>query len=62
MEKPISIIIEEAKQKIGTTINELNLHPSILEPIMKDLYTEVQFLAKQQYEKDKKEYEESMKE
>lgn len=57
MDKPISIILEEAKQSIADAVNNANLHPALLEPIIKDLYTEVQYHAKMQYQKDKNEYE-----
>lgn len=61
MNKPISVILEDAKQSIVKTINELQLHPSLLEPIIKELYIEVQQQATIQYQKEKAEYEKSLK-
>ncbi len=62
MEKPISVIINEAKTELAETINKLQLHPSILEMIMKDLYLEIQFAAKQQTEKEAEAYQQSLEE
>ena len=41
MEKPISMIIEETKQSLISTLNGYQLHPSILEMIVKDVFTEI---------------------
>ena len=60
MDKPISIILTEAKQKIAETINNTGLHPMLLEPILKEFYIEVQQAAIQQYNKEKTEYENSL--
>lgn len=60
MEKPISLIIEEAKTDIVNAVNNTNLHPSILLPIIKDIYEEVLHTAQLQYEKEKQEYESSL--
>lgn len=61
MDKPISVQINEAKNKIVNTINELNLHPSILLPIMKDIYSEVQNIAIQTEQREMEEYNNSLK-
>lgn len=61
MNKPISVQINEAKNKIVNTINELNLHPSILLPIMKDIYSEVQNIAIQTEQREMEEYNNSLK-
>lgn len=58
MDKPISVQINEAKQNIVDCINEQHLHVSILEPIMKEIYEQVHMLAQQQYEVEKKQWEE----
>ena len=60
MDKPISIILTEAKQKIAETINNTGLHPMLLESILKEFYIEVQQAAIQQYNKEKTEYENSL--
>jgi hypothetical protein len=62
IEKPISVTLEEAKQSIIQAVNGCKLHPSLLEPIIKDIYLEVQQLALKQYEVEKLEYERSLKE
>ena len=60
MDKPISIILTEAKQKIAETINNTGLHPMLLEPILKEFYIEIQQAAIQQYKNEKAEYEKSL--
>ncbi len=60
MDKPISIILTEAKQEIAKTINNIGLHPMLLEPILKEFYLEVQQAALQQYRNEKTEYEKSL--
>lgn len=60
MNKPISIILTEAKQSIAESINSTQLSPVLLEPIIKDLYIEIQQLAAQQYNTEKTEYEKSL--
>ena len=56
MEKPITIIIQETKDKLVEVLNTSNLPPVILEPIVKDIYNEITMLTKRQYEKDLYEY------
>lgn len=41
MNKPLTVQINETKEKIVNTINESALHPYILNTILKDLYTEM---------------------
>lgn len=60
MNKPISIILTEAKQSIAESVNSTQLSPVLLEPIIKDLYIEIQQLAAQQYNTEKTEYEKSL--
>ena len=60
--KPISLIIEDAKQSIINTINEANLHPTLLEMILRDIYNEAKELAKSQYERERAEYEQALAE
>lgn len=62
MEKPVSVIISEAKKEIVDVINNVQIHPAILEMIMKDLYREVQALARQQAETETAQYNEGLKE
>ena len=61
MDKPISIIIEEARNKLADTVNGLGLSPTILEPIIREMYVEIQQLQKQELAYDKKKYEEYLK-
>lgn len=56
MEKPISIVIEEARQTIASAVNSVNLPPVLLEPIIKDVYNEVRQAEIRQYQLDKVEY------
>ena len=56
IEKPISLILEESKRVIIDAVNSTNLHPTLLEMIIKDIYNEVRERATYQYEFDKKSY------
>ena len=60
--KPISIIIYEAKEKLTDTINDLNISPSILEPIIRELYEQVIQLKQQELQRDKQKYQKNSKE
>jgi hypothetical protein len=57
IQKPISVIIEEVKANIVRSINEANLHPTLLELIIKDIYNEVVNNKNMIYEREKMEYE-----
>lgn len=58
MEKPLSLVIKESKQTIIDAINSVNLHPTLLEMVVKDIYIEVQALNKSVCENELKEYQE----
>ena len=58
-EKPLTIAYEELKQKIVKDINESNLPPLIIRPILENMVNQIISAEKQQYELDKKQYEES---
>jgi DNA-directed RNA polymerase subunit K/omega len=58
-EKPLTIAYEELKQKIVKDINESNLPPLIIRPILENILNQIISAEKQQYELDKKQYEES---
>jgi hypothetical protein len=60
--KPISLIIEDAKQSIIGVINEINLHPTLLEMVLRDVYNEANELAKAQLNREKAEYEQALAE
>lgn len=53
MNKPISMLIEETSQSLFRICNESNLHPSILELIVKDLYNELVQVKNIQTKKEK---------
>lgn len=60
--KPISLILEDAKQAIVNTINQVNLHPTLLEMVLREVYNEANELAKSQYNREKAEYEQALAE
>ena len=43
--KPLSLIMEESKRIIIDAINQANLHPTLLELVIKDINNEVQYNA-----------------
>ena len=48
MEKPISIIIKETREKMVKVCNESGLSPVMLDSILSNIYTEVHALAEKQ--------------
>lgn len=61
IEKPITVVRQEFIDKMYDTINNCNLPVFIIEPILRDLHSEVKVLSRQQYELDKTEYENKLK-
>ena len=61
MEMPISMRITALKNKLISEINNAKLPSYILVPIMKDLYEQLSQLDIQNTQKDKLEYENSLK-
>lgn len=59
--KPISIVREEFIKNIADVINDSMLPAFIIEPILKDMYLESKVAAQRQYESDKRQYEECLK-
>nr|DAE53247.1 MAG TPA: hypothetical protein [Caudoviricetes sp.] len=59
-EKPTVIIMDELREKIKTAINEARLPWMILEPLIRDLYMEVQALTAQQAEAARRAYHEAL--
>lgn len=53
---PTSMRIDILKNGLVTLINTSNLPPYIVEPILKDLHTEVHELAEEQARKEAEEY------
>lgn len=60
-DKPISILIQEAKNDIAEAINKQELHSSILRMLLKEIYDEVCMLDSQIVTKEKADYENSLK-
>lgn len=56
MEKPVSLIIEEAENTIVNAINSVQLHPTLLEMIMRNLYLEVKEQARVTRQREKDDY------
>ena len=61
MNKPITVVREEVKEKIAEIINTSGLPAFVIEPILSDFLIEVRNIAKYQYEHDKQQYEMSLK-
>ena len=61
MNKPANLIVEETKANIVKIINESGLPPYLIEPIIKDLYNQINILKKKELAKSKQEYEDSLK-
>lgn len=58
--KPFSLIVEESKKTIIDVINQVNLHPTLLELVIKDIYNEVQYNAQTFAEHERNEYEQAI--
>lgn len=61
MNKPADLIVEETKESIVKIVNESGLPPFLLEPILKEIYNQVNILKQQELEQSKKQYENSLK-
>ena len=61
MNKPANLIVEETKANIVKIINESGLPPFLIEPIIKDLYNQINILKKKELAKSKQEYEDRLK-
>ena len=48
MDKPLSLKIEETKSALVNAINNSQLHPYILDSIIKDIYNEIHILCMNQ--------------
>ena len=60
--KPLSMNVKEAETGIINEINKYNLHPALLELILKNIYAEVAALAKNTYESEANKYWQSINE
>ena len=59
--KPITVIQTELANKIVADINEANLHPVIIMPVIEEIYDIMKNILKETREREKLEYEKSMK-
>ena len=62
MEKPISLILRDTKLELAKICNDSQLPVYLLEPILKELYIEVNELTIRQIQEDEKMYKESIQE
>lgn len=60
--KPITLIRQEFVDALVEEINNCQLPMFAIEPILQDLLDQVRSAAQKQYEADKKQYEEQLKE
>lgn len=61
-QKPSSVARVEFIDNIADVINNSELPAFVMEPILRDMYFEVQNAAKQQYESDKAQYDKAVQE
>ncbi len=57
--KPLSVAKEEFKSSLINLVNNSDLPPCLVEEVMGGIFMEVKTLAKQQYDKDLKEWQDS---
>lgn len=58
MNKPITVRFEEFKTRLADVINDSDLHPFIVELVLKEYLNETHHFVELQYAKDKEIYEE----
>ena len=56
MNKPLSLVYNETKEKIIDTMNESKLHPCILLNMLTPIYLELQDLANETSKQEKNQY------
>ena len=59
--KPITVLQTELANKIVADINEANLHPVVIMPVIEEIYDIMKNILKETREREKLEYEKSMK-
>lgn len=59
-QKPITVARAEFVSEMVDLINGCGLPPFVIESVIKDLYSEVKVAAKEQYEYEKKQYEQAL--
>lgn len=60
--KPVTLIRQEFIDTLVDEINNCQLPMFVIEPILQDLLDQVRTAAQKQYESDKRQYEEQLKE
>ena len=60
--KPISFILEELKAKFNEVVTTSNVHISLVELVLKDVFADVQYSSKLQAQYEKEQYENSITE
>ena len=56
MNKPLTMVIKETKNKLANVCNESGLSPTILDLIMQGIYSEIHSLAERQTIEDEMNY------
>ena len=59
--KPITVLQTELANKIVADINEANLHPVVIMPVIEEIYDIMKNILKETREREKLEYEKSIK-
>lgn len=62
MDKPISVLLNDARNILVDAVNQCNLHPALLEPIFREIYSEVKYHAEIISRKEQQEYEHALTE
>ena len=60
MQKPAIVMIDELKEKIRSDINESGIHWVLLEPLIRELYEEVQALSRKMADAERDAYQKSV--
>jgi hypothetical protein len=61
-EKPITVVRQEFIDGLINYVNNSSLPLFVIEPILRDIYMEVKAMSQKQYESEKMQYENSLKE
>ncbi len=62
IKKPTILVVEETRQSIIKLVNDSNLPAFMIEPILREIYDEVQEAKVNEYKSQKKSYEEKLAE
>lgn len=60
VQKPLSVARADFISDMADLINGCGLPPFVIESVMKDMYAEVRAAANEQYEHEKKQYEQAL--